>query len=337
MKLKLFAISIMLILSMITLFSGCINNETDYIKYSNIQYENISDVDPNLISLDLYVPKFDIDSILKTNQFPRDIIKKHDSLGDILDNPFPVMIWVHGGGWRTGDKANNLQYKIPLFINAGWIFVTVNYRLSPYDIPSDPQDFDPNRVKYPIHEQDVAAAIYWVHEHIAEYGGDPNNISLMGHSAGAGIVSTIATNESFLNEYGLNLSLLKYVVSLDTAAYDIRERIENESQSVSLLYMNAFGIDPKVWDAASPINHVEPGKSIPLFFVVTRGSEKRINLTECFVEKLKNAGVYTELIYATGYSHSEVNKAIGNPRDKVITPALIEFLGLSSKVRNISN
>jgi arylformamidase len=70
--------------------------------------------------------------------------------------------------------------------------VSVNYRLSPYGIPDDPTDFDPNRVMYPIHNQDVAAAIAWVHEHIGEYGGNPDQISIMGHSAGVGIVAAMS-------------------------------------------------------------------------------------------------------------------------------------------------
>ena len=275
-----------------------------YTKYSNIQYKNVPGTDPQLLSLDLYVPKI-----------------KRKGL-------FPVMIWVHGGGWKEGDKSNKLTYKITLFISSGWIFASVNYRLSPKKIPSDPKELDPNRIKYPVHEQDVASAIAWVHSHIRKYGGDPNNISLMGHSAGAGIVSLISTDDSFLKYHGLNLSLIKHTVSLDTEAYDVRTCIERGGL-ISLLYMNAFGTEPEVWEQASPINHVEPGKSIPPFFIVTRGTEDRIALSELFASKLREAGVKTRLIYALPYTHRQVNEAIGNPADLIITPALVKFLGLS--------
>ena len=300
---------ILIILTILVIFSGCIKDS--YIKYGDIQYREIPGVDPNLISLDIYVPNI--------------------PLKDELKDPFPVMIWVHGGGWIAGDKANRLEHKIRLFINAGWIFVSVNYRLSPSDIPSNPDDMDPNRIKYPVHCQDVASAIAWVYHNIADYGGDPSQISLMGHSAGAYIVSAIATNESFLKEYGLNLSIIKHAVSLDTEGYDIDTVIKYAPSSLSLLYINAFGNNPGVWYDASPINHIESGKSIPPFFVVTRGSKLRINISERFVNKLKSAGVYAEIICALNYSHSEVNDAIGNPYDDVITPALKEFLGISDK------
>ena len=215
---------ILIILTILVIFSGCIKDS--YIKYGDIQYREIPGVDPNLISLDIYVPNI--------------------PLKDELKDPFPVMIWVHGGGWIAGDKANRLEHKIRLFINAGWIFVSVNYRLSPSDIPSNPDDMDPNRIKYPVHCQDVASAIAWVYHNIADYGGDPSQISLMGHSAGAYIVSAIATNESFLKEYGLNLSIIKHAVSLDTEGYDIDTVIKYAPSSLSLLYINAFGNNPGV-------------------------------------------------------------------------------------------
>lgn len=305
-------IILFLLLLILVLDTGCI--ASTYKKYGDIIYKEIPGVDPRLLSLDIYVPK--TLSLVKYNE-------------SVSGKGLPVMIWVHGGAWVTGDKSNRLHYKIPLFINSGWIFVSVNYRLSPRDIPSDPKDLNPNRIKYPVHCQDVAAAIAWVHRHIGEYGGDPDQTSLMGHSAGAYIVSAIATNESFLAEHGLNLSIIKHVVSLDTEAYDVEYVIENAPPSFAMIYMNAFGTDPNVWYDASPINHIESGKPIPPFFVVTRGNLTRINISERFVNKLKEVGVRVKIIYAMNYTHSEVNDAIGNPNDKIITPALKEFLGLN--------
>jgi len=326
-------IAVLLIFVLTTsLFSGCINNDLDYKKYSDIQYKDIPNIDPNLVSFDIYIPKvgyYIAKNILadrQVNGISEKVVNKYASELYNFIYPMPVMIWVHGGGWRSGDKDNQLQYKIPFFIDEGWIFVSVNYRLSPAVIPDDPSDFDPNRIMYPIHNQDVAAAIAWVHENIDEYGGNPDQISIMGHSAGAGIVAAIGTNQTFLQEHGLNLSTLKNVVCLDTEAYDVRDQIENGSTGMSMLYMNAFGTNPSVWDDASPQKNIEPGEKFPPFFIVTRGSDDRINLSERFINKLNTTGTITQLIYALEYTHEEVNDAIGNPKDNIITPALKEFL-----------
>jgi acetyl esterase/lipase len=332
MKSKSIVIVIIVILILTIFLSGCV----EYYKYRNIQYQDIPNVDPNIISLDLYVPKISIpniknlDSNPKIKQIAEHLKIKYNFQNYNKNTPFPVMIWVHGGGWRSGDKDNQLKYKIPMFIDAGWIFVGVNYRLSPYEIPDDPADFDPNRIMYPIHNQDVAAAIAWVYNHISEYGGDPNQISLMGHSAGAGIVAAIGTNQTFLKDNGLNLSMLKHVVCLDTEGYDVREQIENGSNAQSMVYMNAFGINPSVWDDASPINNIELDEELPSYFIVTRGTKDRINLSEQFSVKVNNTGANTELIYALEYTHGEVNDAIGNPKDNIITPTLKNFLGFKN-------
>jgi hypothetical protein len=95
-----------------------------------------------------------------------------------------------------------------------------------------------------------------VYNHIYEYGGDPNQIYLMGHSAGVGIVTTIGTNQTFLQEHSLNLSVLKHIICLYTESYDVSDQIENEIEIQSMLYMNAFGINPSVWDDASPKAHI---------------------------------------------------------------------------------
>ena len=154
----------------------------DFQKASNITYAHIAGVDPNLLSLDVYYT-------------------------DPTGAKRPVMIYVHGGGWIGGDKAH-VGAKPEFFTQAGYVFVSVNYRLSP-------------QAKFPAHVQDVASAILWAMKTIAQYGGDPNQIYLMGHSAGGQLVTLVATDEQYLKADGAGLSLIKGVISLDTAAYDI--------------------------------------------------------------------------------------------------------------------
>src|SRR6185312_14497017 len=83
----------------------------------------------------------------------------------------PVVFWIHGGGWQAGDKSS-VQIKPRAFTEKGYVFVSTNYRLLPH-------------VDMETIVRDVAKAVRWTHDHVAEYGGDPQRLCIMGHSAGA--------------------------------------------------------------------------------------------------------------------------------------------------------
>ncbi|MEM9190269.1 MAG: alpha/beta hydrolase [Myxococcota bacterium] len=261
----------------------------------NVPYAEVEGVPPTLLSLDAY------------------------PLANCA--PKPIVVYVHGGGWRRGDKGNSIRPKVALFNEAGYVFVSVNYRLSPLELPADGV-LDPNRVMYPIHNQDVATAIAFLHERAADIGGDPSKIAIIGFSAGAGIVSSVATDESFLQGVGLDLSNLNCTVSLDTEGYDVR----SQAEMMVPIYINAFGEDPEVWDQASPINHVDPGKGIPDFLILTRGSARRVALSMQFANDLQAAGVPAEVVVTQSLDHEGVNAALGDPADTLVTPPVMRFL-----------
>jgi triacylglycerol lipase len=100
----------------------------------------------------------------------------------------PVMIFVHGGGFTRGDKAQ-VDNMLVWAVNNGMVGVDVDYRLAPKD-------------PWPAGAQDLKAAVAWTRDHIAEHGGDPNRIILWGHSAGANHVEDyVAHTELHGSEY----------------------------------------------------------------------------------------------------------------------------------------
>ncbi|MGP1352672.1 MAG: alpha/beta hydrolase [Parasphingopyxis sp.] len=100
------------------------------------------------------------------------------------DTARPVIVFIHGGGWRAGDKAG-YEFAGRAFASLGFVTVVPNYRLSP-------------EAHFPDFVEDGAAAIRWVRENIAERGGDPDRIVMVGHSAGAHIAALLAMDESWL-------------------------------------------------------------------------------------------------------------------------------------------
>lgn len=237
--------------------------------------------------------------------------------------PRPVVVWVHGGAWFTGDKRNAIADKVALFAREGYVLVAVNYRLSP--VPSASPA--PDRIRYPIHPQDVARAVAWVREHAAELGADPLRIALLGHSAGAHVVALVAADPGLLGAHGLGPSDLRCTASLDTEGYDVAAELAGpQTAEQRAIYLNAFGEEPALWAAASPLAHVAPGAGIGPFLLASRGTAERRAGMEAFRAALAAAGVGAEVIDASSLTHEEVNTRIGAPGDAVVTPPLVAFL-----------
>jgi acetyl esterase/lipase len=231
---------------------------------------------------------------------------------DPVEPKSPVMVFVHGGGLRVGDKASSkdLDPK-PEFFNSklGYIFVSVNYRLLPGG-------------RYPTNVQDVANALAWVHSNIADYGGDPAQIFLMGHSAGAGLVTQVATDGAFLKKAGKDLRILKGVISNEGSSYDLTAEGFDVKRAEA-----SYGPD---WRKASAISYVAKGRDIPPFLLIhvkngtgiSAGSQKQAN---DFAAALRAAGIRADLLPVDHVEHFGANERLGEPGD-VITATVEAFL-----------
>ena len=124
----------------------------------------------------------------------------------------PVVFWIHGGGWQTGDKSK-VQEKPKAFLDRGFVFVATNYRLL-------------YKVDIGTIFRDVAKALGWVYKNIAAHGGDPNRIFVMGHSAGAQLAALMCIDDRYLKAEGVPFSALQGCVPLDGDTYDVPAIIE---------------------------------------------------------------------------------------------------------------
>ena len=174
----------------------------------------------------------------------------------------PVVFWIHGGGWQAGDKTS-VQIKPKVFMDKGFVFVSTNYRLLP-------------SVDMATIVRDVAKSIRWVHDHIAEYGGDPKRLFIMGHSAGAQLAALICTDERYLKAEGLSLAITKGCVPVDGDTYDVpaiietaetRRRVHGLPQA-KFGHREKFGNDPAKHRDFSAVTHVARDKGIPPFLIL---------------------------------------------------------------------
>jgi acetyl esterase/lipase len=237
----------------------------------------------------------------------------------------PVVVYVHGGAWRTGDKRYRLADKVALFTGAGYVFASLNYRLSPQTLSPTP---DPSRVMFPDHPHDVGEAIGWLDRNVASFGGDPKRIALIGHSAGAHLVSLLATDPSYVEAYGVEPWQLIGAVSLDTGAFDVPARIAEVGPIGRLFYYNAFGTPAEdaatgAWAAASPITWAD--RADPAQLLVTQAAvPARVQ------ENRRMAGALGQdpgAVFLAPYDHRGINDAVGAADDTAgETEAIQAFL-----------
>jgi arylformamidase len=225
----------------------------------------------------------------------------------------PVIVYVHGGGWAFGSK-DDVHKKPAYFLNQDVAFISMDYRL---------------RWDYEIYDQaeDVVSVINWVHENAETYGLDKSKIVLMGHAAGAHLVSLVATNASFTKAGGRSLSDITAVVAIDTGSYDIiRLMVELGSFIKRRQHRLVFGSSEQVWREASPINHVAKGKDIPSFALLfVPGDEESTLQARGFAKALSQADVETIMIPGNDKRSVEIDENLG-VKDSPTTQALMTFL-----------
>lgn len=157
---------------------------------------------------------------------------------DTIDQPLPVLVFMHGGGWTHGYKEQ-CAFMAPAITALSAILVSVSYRLAP-------------EVRFPTPLEDVVSALAWVKENIARFGGDPDAIFLGGHSAGGHLATMVTLQTSRLTAAGLPANLVKGCLPV-SASFEF---------AIGMLEAEGKFLLEKPEDAleASPVNSIgEPG------------------------------------------------------------------------------
>jgi arylformamidase len=232
----------------------------------------------------------------------------------------PVVFWIHGGGWQGGDKSE-VYDKPKVFIGKGFILVSTNYRLLP-------------KVDMATLTRDVAKSIRWVHDHIAEHGGDPKRLLIMGHSAGAQLAALLCTDERYLKEEGLSFAIIKGCVPVDGDTYDIPAMIETAETRLRVHglpmpkfgHRIKFGNDPEKHKAFSAVTHVAKNKGIPPFLILYVAGHPDVSAQALRLGNvLKAADVPVTLFGAKETTHTKINADLGKSDDPATT-ALFAFV-----------
>lgn len=224
----------------------------------------------------------------------------------------PIVVWIHGGGWRAGNKAS-VQTKPKAFVDKGFVFISTTYRFTPEATVKEMTG-------------DIARAIRWTHDHAKDFGGDPKRIFVMGHSAGAHLAALVCTDERYLKAEGLSLSNIRGCVPVDVSVYDIPKRLKDGGSVPPTTFEAIFGKTEESHRDLSPAAHVAKGKQIPPFLILHVASRPDTKAqSEWFAAKLKEAEVPATVVAAEGKTHGSISGDLGKDGDKP-TKALFEFL-----------
>lgn len=279
---------------------------TDLEVHRDLVYVEDPQVDPELHSLDLVVPR------------------PAEGCG-----PIPLVVFVHGGGFRRGDKGSAIDGPHPVGASGaavsdkvvwaashGWAFASVNYRLM-----GDPRS-GPLLSAWPGEAQDVAAALAWLTDHAGDFGLDPGAVAVMGHSAGAFLAAQVGADEDLVTRAGGAASGLVCVIPVDIEGYDLAALA---GRSPAGIWPTMFP-DPEQWEPASPRLRVAERSPANDWLIVTRGGPGRHAGAQAMADAVVAAGGAAEVLAADPLTHREVNAAIGTRDDRAVTPTLTSFL-----------
>ncbi len=227
----------------------------------------------------------------------------------------PLVVFVHGGGWKRGDKQMmDGSAKLKHWQAQGYAVASVNYRLVPANT---------------VEEQaaDVSAAVAHLKAQARTLGFDPMRIALVGHSAGAHLVALVGTDPQYLRAAGLSLDDISGIVPLDGACYDVPRQIAEGGKFMHDTYVQAFGTDPERQKRLSPALHARTPNA-PEFLILHVQRKDGTQQSNELAEALKKSGTPAKVQGFPGRGlrgHAEINRKLGEP-DYPATPVVDAFL-----------
>ncbi|MCF6322088.1 MAG: alpha/beta hydrolase [Rhizobiaceae bacterium] len=213
----------------------------------------------------------------------------------------PIMMFVHGGAWALGNRGQ-VGRKPKFFNRAGFVFASVGYSLYP-------------KASAETQAMQIGQAVSHMRANAERYGGDPDRIILMGHSAGCHLATLATLSGSAKGVRG--------IICNDTGAYDLFYLAKVNGGSLPVIYAAPFR-KRKLWTRWSPITYTARHAGMPLF-VPWSGGKNRDRITANFISSLRKNGANVTPFNGSSYSHGSINTSIGKNGDR-LTSAIMDFV-----------
>jgi acetyl esterase/lipase len=208
----------------------------------------------------------------------------------------PVIVSYYGNQLMGGDKEED-AFIGRRFATAGFVSVVVNYRLTP-------------DVSHPAHAQDAAASFAWVKRHIAEYGGNPDRVFVIGYSAGGYLAALLSTDPRYLAAHNLSPRDIRGTVPVSAFYWVERRGVAPDRDT------RVWGTDPKVWVDASPAHHLQRNAPPMLILYADRDEDWRRQQNVEVAAAMKAAGLPSVDISMIGdRTHASIWTRVGDEGD----------------------
>jgi acetyl esterase/lipase len=222
----------------------------------------------------------------------------------------PVIVSYYGNQLMGGDKSED-AYIGRRFAAAGFVTAVVNYRLSP-------------AVSHPAHVQDAAASFAWVKRNIAEYGGNADQVFIIGYSAGAYLAALLSTDPRYLAAHNLSPRDIRGTVPV-SAFYWVERRGVAPDRDKSV-----WGDDRNAWIDASPAHHLQTGAPPMLILFAERDEDWRREQNVEFASAMKDAGHKSvEIAMIPNRNHATIWSRVGDEGDET-AERIIQFASRST-------
>jgi acetyl esterase/lipase len=204
--------------------------------------------------------------------------------------PFPGVILIHGGGWRSGNRQ--MEWPMALYLaERGYVTATVEYRLSAEAL-------------YPAGIHDLKSAIRWMRAHAAEYAIDPNAIAVYGCSSGGELAALLGTTGDMKRFEGAGgnsdrSSRVQAVVDVDgildftNPAESAKDDDPRKPSAGKAWFGASYKENPDIWREASPLNYIDE-KTAPMLFVNSSLERFHAGRDEG-IAKMNKLGIVTEV------------------------------------------
>ena len=224
----------------------------------------------------------------------------------------PVLIAIHGGGWRKLNKDGYGARIASAFVPHGYVVVAPNYELSAPGHPS-----------WPVNLEDVQSAVGWIRTHASELGINPNQVAAIGESAGANLAALLGTDPGTVSGSSVSTQVNAVIAFSTPTNLSV---LSSESPWAGRAAAQFLGGSPHQipasYAAASPIDHVAPGDPPMLLVHGLQDPLIPVSQSEAMAAVLTAAGVRNELILVAGGHDLDFPDHYGN-----LIPRLLEFLG----------
>jgi acetyl esterase/lipase len=272
----------------------------DSVFYSNIPY---TDQGGQLERLDVYVPR-----------------------GPAPLGGWPVIVAIHGGGWRRFNKDEYGPRIASAFVSHGYVVVAPNYHLS-----------SPGHPTWPLNFEEIQSAVRWVRNYASQFGINPGQVVAMGESAGANLANLLGNQGGSGTTAGTEVSSLVEAVVSFSSPTDLAA-LYSESPQAGKAVAQFLGGPPTAvpgnYVAASPVDQVSPSSAPTL--LIHGGNDPLVPVGQSIelAQALTAAGVRNDLVILPGGGH-DLNFPAGTPQN--LFTQILEFLDATWKDRRIQS